>query len=179
MNNLVLLAVVVVVAALLWNFRHKIKPIRTADKGLYVLLTDGVTFTVYQAERQENGTVRIGSAEYPAGLLRPVDHRGLFPGMVYHLAVEPLALVTHRALEQHRSAVVAGHMFKSGGDLAELLRYLASAAVIAAAIFIYSTNASLASQVARVGATLDRVETWTKSPLQVQAAPTPKPEGQK
>lgn len=150
------------------------KPGRKAKKGsgspsLYVILHDGGSFQLYAASRSESGGLIVDGAEYPAGVARVVEqYNQAVSGSVYLIAVEPVALTKHRVLEQNRAAVIKGALFKSGGDLAETMRLVASCGVIAAAIFVYLAVSSLGGQMVKTQVTVDKMATTIASPLQVQ-----------
>lgn len=132
---------------------------------LYLLLHDGSGYQLYAAERLANGSIRCDGAEYPSSVARAVEDNAGLDARIYVVAAEPIALTQHRALEQHRAQVVKGYLFKTGGDMVQLLQYAAAAAVIAVAIFVFMSVSSLQGAVARNQAVLEKVETWTHSPM--------------
>lgn len=162
-----LAAVCAVVGTLLagywWRSRQASStPSRRAS--VYVVLHDGSSSWLYDAERLPTGSFRVAGAEYPAAVARLVDDVAGFGAPLYIVAVEPLALTKHRELEQYRTHIIKGAIFKSGGDLMELLRIGAAAAVIACALFVYMSVSALSGQFAAQEASLKAIEAWTNSP---------------
>lgn len=152
---------------LVYWWRSRSQRPASASASLYVLLHDGSSSWLYPAERLENGAFRVAGAEYPAGEVRLVDDLVGLGAPLYVIAIEPFALTKHRAMEQYRATIIKGALFKSGGDVMELLRIGAAASVIAAAIFIYMSVSSLGGQISRQEAILQKVDRTLSSPLVV------------
>lgn len=142
----------------------------SGDGAVWLILHDAGSFQLYPASRSDTGGLVIpGGAEFSPGLVRRVElNTGSLSGSFYVVAVEPIALVKHRELEKHRAAIIKGALFKSGGDMVELLRICAAAAVIGCTIFVYMSISSMGGQLVRYQSSLDQLNKVLASPLVVQ-----------
>lgn len=131
----------------------------------YVLLHDGNSITLHRAERSKGGSFVIQEAEYPPALARRVDDAVGFPGSLYLIAIEPVALTQHRELERVRFGILTGAIFKPAGDLMEMLRWVAVAVVISVAIFVYMSVSSINSALADQSAQLKKANEVLSKPL--------------
>lgn len=150
--------------ASLW-FRSRLKT-RTKLSGdsLYLLLYDGSAFVLHDAVRND-GCFIVAGIEYPCSGCRPVELAIAARLNVYVFAAEAIALTTHQQLMRHRAAIVKGHLFKSGGDMARLVNFIAAGAVLACAVFVYMSVGSLNESNERQQVVLEQISKWTQSPL--------------
>lgn len=135
-------------------------------KSAWLLTFDGSGWLAEPATVLKSGNIRVGSVEHSIGLCRRVVSSASVQFFV--LAAEPVPLADHRMLEQSRRAILTGALFRTGGDIMQLLQIGAVVAVIASSIYVYSSVASLHSAVARQQVVLEAVQKWTESPLEVK-----------
>lgn len=161
-------AVVGTLLAVTW-WRGRSRGLVRRRPEIYVLLHDGVSTWLMPGQRLETGSISCGGAEYPAGIARLVDDTIGLGSPLYLVAVEPIALTKHRTLEQYRASVIKGALFKTGGDMVEMVRIAAACAVIACAIFVYMAVGSLNSTLVQQQAKIDKLDAVLSKPLVVEA----------
>ena len=175
MEVLVYLVFILATAVLsYWFFRvRRLSFSSRASLPIYVIIYDGRSAVLHRATRTQSGSFSVDGAEYPPSLAVRVDDAVDFPGSVYTIAIDSVALVQHRELERVRFGILTGALFKPAGDMVEMLRIVAAVAVIAVAVFVYMEVSSIKSALATQEAQLQQANEVLSKPLVVQGLPRP------
>lgn len=151
----------------LWLLRRRAAARGLIVDRLYLLIHDGNSYVLNDA-RRENGCFIVNDVEYPCSVCRLVELATDTRIHIYMFAAEPIALTIHQQMMRHRAAVIKGHLFKSGGDMARLVNFVAAGAVLACAVFVYMSVGSLNAANVSQQVILEKIDKWTQSPLVIQ-----------
>lgn len=152
---------------------------RKRQRESFLVLTNGKTVRVMRCE-VGRGMFKVANDEiYPdAGAMVTYHGRDTY----YLLAVEPVALATHQALEALRPGIVAGSLFKPGGAFIELARTAAMVISLAVALMVWSGMGTIQGQIAVQTANVAELRRILDKPLVAlptgptsTVAPTPTP----
>lgn len=143
----------------------KLRPGRAYKTPILLVVHDGTSFVVHRARRDDAGNMVAGGITYPAGVPVRCENEADLPNPVYMLAAQPLALAHHRTLEQARRHIIMGSLFRSGGDMVEMLRIAGAALVIACALYGIMQVRSLNGSLSGFDASLRAVNEKLSQPL--------------
>lgn len=143
----------------------RLRPGRAYKTPILLIVHDGSSFVVHRARRDDAGNIVAGGITYPAGVPVRCENEADLSNPVYMLAADPLALAHHRTLEVARRHIVMGSLFRSGGDMVEMLRLVGAALVIACALYGLLQIRTLNTTYATFGSELRSVNEKLSNPL--------------
>lgn len=108
--------------------------------------------------------IDAGGTVYPLSAAQAVELPGL---TLYLVAIEPLALMMHQALERARASIVIGTLFKPGSDIYRVLQFAALIVPIVVAILFYFRVGDLQGQITRLQADIVVMKEILSKPLSV------------
>lgn len=144
-----------------WAFSLLWKQKKLARRSL-LIVTNGKTVEIKECENTDGNFVCRRNEIYPdAGAMRAYHGADTY----YLLAVEPVALVTHRRLERLRPSIVVGSLFRPGGDFAELVKWVAIAGLMVVTLWISFSFGGVSDSISRQALQVEQMRKTLEKPL--------------
>lgn len=172
MSNLVYVAIACVVGALLWVFRSRLPISSRSPRVLLVILLDnGLTRAVWCKPVAEGLQSLSNKAIYPAADLHRAVQTEDGRLRVYVMGADHIALATHESLEAGRLSLVPRMMFKSGGDFARTLQFLAPLISLGVALWMGSQLGTFQTSITKTAQDIAVVRAMIDKGLEVKVKP--------
>lgn len=138
-----------------------------AEKAYLILYTGRARVQSLEVVPVEAGLMGVNGVVYPEGLFEQVmPYSSVSPFMlagrrVWHMAVDPVELANHEALERGRDTVALSHLFSGGGSMLGMLQTAALLVPLVVTLFFWMSFGSVSTQVAQIAAAVQEIKAET------------------